>query len=161
MSIIVELNKICLIVMDVLTREQRSKNMQAIRSKNTRIEVVLRKALWSRGLRYRKNNSKVFGKPDLTFKKYRIAIFVDSEYFHGKDWETNKYRIKSNRDFWWHKIESNIKRDKEVVDKLTSEGWKVLRFWGQEIDKNLGNCITEIEKEIIKNIDGKIFRNKT
>lgn len=143
--------------MDVLTKEQRRKNMQAIRSRNTKIEVVLRKALWDRGHRYRKNNSKVFGKPDLTFNNSKIAIFVDSEYFHGENWEIQKYRIKSNRDFWWTKIENNIKRDKEVVDKLTEEGWKVLRFWGQDIKKNLGNCVAEIEKEIIKTKNGKIF----
>jgi DNA mismatch endonuclease, patch repair protein len=147
--------------MDVLTQEQRRKNMQAIRSKNTKTEVLLQKALWKRGHRYRKNDAKVFGKPDLTFKRVKIAIFVDSEYFHGKNWEVEKFRIKSHREFWWQKIENNIQRDKVVVDKLTSEGWKVLRFWCRDISKNLGNCIAEIEQEIINRKDGKIFSNTT
>ena len=95
--------------MDVLTKEQRRKNMQAIRSKETKDEVLLAKALWQRGHRYRKNDKTVFGKPDLTFKRYKLAIFVDSEYFHGKDWNIEKHRIQTNRDFWWAKIEGNGK----------------------------------------------------
>ncbi len=94
--------------MDVHTKEQRSKNMRAIRSTNTKMEVALAKSLWARGHRYRKNNKTVFGRPDLTLKKYKLAIFVDSEFFHGKDWKTTKFIIKSRRDFWWKKIEGNI-----------------------------------------------------
>ena len=136
--------------MDKLTKEQRRKNMQAIRNKGTKAEKLLAKALWTNGHRYRKNNTTVFGKPDLTFKKLKIAIFVDSEYFHGKDWETNKHRIHTNQEFWWTKIESNIKRDKTVGDKLTSDGWKVLRFWDTEIQKKIIYCIAQIESEIKK-----------
>lgn len=106
-------------VMDVLTPEQRRRNMQAIKSTETKMEVRLAKALWARGHRYRKNNKTIFGKPDLTFKKYKIAVFVDSEYFHGKDWETEKHRIKTNTDFWWKKREGNMARDIEVTNKLT------------------------------------------
>lgn len=134
--------------MDVLTKEQRQKNMRAIKSKGTKIEELLGKALWSKGFRYRKNNKDVFGKPDFTFKKYKIAVFCDSEYFHGKDWENQKHRIKTNKEFWHNKIESNIRRDKEVNEKLTKDGWKVIRFWGQEIKKNLDICIDKIEREI-------------
>lgn len=83
--------------MDVLTPAQRSKNMRAIRSKNTKMEIVLAKALWANGVRYRKHDCSVYGRPDLTIKRHKIAIFVDSEYFHGKDWETEKYRIKSKQ----------------------------------------------------------------
>jgi DNA mismatch endonuclease (patch repair protein) len=126
--------------MDVLTKEQRRKNMQAIRSTNTKMEVVLAKALWIKGYRYRKNDKTVFGKPDLTFKRSKIAVFVDSEYFHGKDWNINKYRIKTNRKFWWNKIETNIKRDIEVNRQLRKGEWKILRFWSQDIKKNLLNC---------------------
>lgn len=111
--------------MDVLTKEQRSRNMKAIRSKNTKIEVILAKSLWAKGLRYRKNNKNVFGKPDFTFKKYKIAIFCDGEFFHGKDWETAKNRIKSNREFWLAKIAGNIKRDEVVNETLKKEGWTV------------------------------------
>ena len=130
--------------MDVLTPEQRTKNMRAIRSKNTKMELLLAKSLWAKGIRYRKNNKSVFGKPDLTIKKYKIAIFVDSEYFHGKDWETEKYRIKTNREFWWKKIEENQKRDQIVNKFLVDKDWKVLRFWSREVRKNLNLCVDEI-----------------
>ncbi len=134
--------------MDVLTKEQRRKNMRAIRSKGTKDEVLLAKTLWRRGHHYRKNDKSVFGKPDLTFKKYKLAIFVDSEYFHGKDWETEKYRIKTNRAFWWAKIERNMKRDKKVNKELAKEGWKTLRYWSKEIRKNLASCVEEIEENL-------------
>lgn len=134
--------------MDVLTPEQRSRNMKAIRSKNTKMEILLAKALWAQGIRYRKNDKSVFGKPDLTIKKYKIAIFVDSEYFHGKDWETAKYRIKTNRLFWWNKIESNQNRDQLVSTYLVNHGWKVLRFWSQDVSKNLNLCIYQINTVI-------------
>ena len=91
--------------MDRHSKEQRRRNMQAIRNKNSHIERTLAKALWKRGYRYRKNNKAVFGKPDLTFRKCKIAVFVDSEYFHGKNWVTEKFKINTNREFWWKKIE--------------------------------------------------------
>jgi len=131
--------------MDVLTIDQRRKNMQAIRSTDTKAEITLTKALWAKGYRYRKHNKSVFGKPDLTFKGLRIAVFVDGEYFHGKDWENQKYRIKTNREFWWKKIEGNMRRDLLVINKLESDGWIVLRFWDKEILKNVSNCINQIE----------------
>jgi len=122
--------------------------MRAIKSKGTKIEELLGKALWSKGLRYRKHNKDIFGKPDFAFKKYKIAIFCDSEYFHGKDWETNKYRINTNTEFWHKKIEGNIERDILVNDTLLKNGWQVIRFWGEEIKKNLNLCISKIEKAI-------------
>jgi DNA mismatch endonuclease (patch repair protein) len=144
--------------MDCHTKGQRRKNMQAIRSSNTKDEVLLAKALWKLGYHYRKNNKSVFGKPDLTFKRIKVAIFVDSEYFHGKNWEICKNKIGSNRKFWWNKIESNIKRDLTVNRKLRREGWKVLRFWSKEISKNLPRCTLKIEKLIYKRTyEEKIF----
>ncbi|SHH50757.1 very short patch repair endonuclease [Flavobacterium johnsoniae] len=134
--------------MDNLTPEQRRKNMQAIKSTATKDEVRLAKALWKLGYRYRKNNKKIFGKPDLTFANYKIAIFIDSEFFHGKDWETQQLRIKSNRDYWIPKIERNMKRDIEVNEYLLSKNWKVLRFWSKEIQKELESCIEKIREEI-------------
>jgi DNA mismatch endonuclease (patch repair protein) len=134
--------------MDRHSPEQRSKNMRAIKSKGTTDEVRLAKALWHLGYRYRKNDKTVFGKPDLTFKKYKIAIFVDSEFFHGKDWSTEKQRIKSNQQFWYKKINRNILRDKEVNEYLISTGWMVLRFWSLEIRKNIETVIASIEKQI-------------
>lgn len=146
--------------MDVLTKEQRRRNMQAIKGKETKIEIRLAKALWANGHRYRKNDKTVFGKPDLTFKKYRVAVFVDSEYWHGKNWNKEKFRIKTNRKFWWSKIENNIKRDKTVNRELKRLGWKILRFWGKEIDKKLELCIFKIEEELRKRRNGQILRTK-
>ncbi len=100
--------------MDKLDKEQKRKNMQAIKSKGSKIESMLAKALWSRGYRYRKNDKTVYGKPDFTFRKQKIAIFLDSEFWHGKDWEQRKFDIKSNQEFWYKKIQRNIERDKEV-----------------------------------------------
>ena len=134
--------------MDKLTKEQRHKNMQAVKSKGSKIETALTKALWAKGYRYRKNNKTVFGKPDITFKALKLAIFVDSEFWHGKDWKKRKQDHKSNQAFWFAKIERNIERDKEVNAHLLEKGWKVLRFWGKEIEKNIDTCITKIEHTI-------------
>ena len=122
--------------------------MQAIRSKATKAELQLSKKLWSLGYRYRKNDKTVFGKPDLTIKRFKLAIFVDSEYFHGRNWETNKHRIKTNTGFWWKKIEGNILRDTLVTKELLADGWIVLRFWDTEIKKNLNGCTEIIERTI-------------
>lgn len=130
--------------MDVLTKDQRRKNMQAIRATGTKQEVRLAKALWNRGYRYRKNNKAVFGKPDLTFKRWKIAIFVDSEFFHGWKWDREKFRIKTNKDFWWRKIERNRKRDKQVNRYLNYRGWIVIRFWSKKVEKDLEFCVNKI-----------------
>ncbi len=134
--------------MDRHTPSQRSKNMRAVKSKGTKPEVMLSKALWHLGYRYRKNNKTVFGKPDLTFKKYKLAVFVDSEFFHGKDWHIRKKDIKSNQEFWYKKIERNIERDKEVNEFLSRNGWIILRFWDKEIIKNLDVCVDKIIKQL-------------
>jgi DNA (cytosine-5)-methyltransferase 1 len=134
--------------MDKLTTEQRRKNMQANKSTGTKPELLLAKFLFARGHRYRKNDKTVFGKPDLTFKKLKIAVFVDGEFWHGKDWEANKDRHKQNREFWIKKIERNIERDKEVNQKLLENGWTTLRFWGKDIEKDLLNCAIEVENAI-------------
>ena len=138
-------------VLDVLTKEQRTKNMKAIKGKDTKIEIRLRKAIWNKGYRYRKNYNKLIGKPDIVLPKYKIVIFCDSEFWHGKNWEEKKYSIKTNSEFWIKKIEGNIKRDKEVTKKLQDDGWIVLRFWGDDILKNLESCVERIEKNISKN----------
>ncbi len=130
--------------MDKLTKEQRRKNMQAVKSKGSKIETTLAKELWRLGHRYRKNDKAVYGKPDLTMKRYKLAIFVDSEFWHGKDWEKHKQDHKSNQDFWHNKIERNIQRDIEVNVYLMNLEWKVLRFWGQDVIKNLRTCSDKI-----------------
>lgn len=131
--------------MDNHTPEQRRKNMQAVKNKDSKIELLLRKELWSRGLRYRKNSSKVFGHPDIVFIGKKIAVFCDSEFWHGYDWETRKTDIKSRQEFWIPKIERNIQRDQEVNQHLQEQGWTVLRFWGNEIKKNCSACADQIE----------------
>ena len=134
--------------MDNLTPEQRHKNMSAIRNKDTSIERLLRKELWNRNIRYRKNYPGIPGKPDIAITKYKIAIFCDSEFWHGMDWESNKHKIKSNKDYWIPKIERNMQRDKEVNLRLQELGWTVLRFWGKDIQKNMPRCIKQIDDTI-------------
>ncbi len=133
---------------DDLTPEQRRRNMQAIRSKDTTIELRMRKALWERGIRYRKNYKKLVGKPDIAITKYKIAVFCDSDYWHGYDWENRNQRIKSNRDYWVPKIERNMERDREVTAALQNEGWLVLRFWEWQIRKHLDECVEAILQAI-------------
>lgn len=136
--------------MDKLTKEQRRKNMQSIKSKDTSIELKLRKALWSRGFRYRKNYDKLPGKPDIAMTKYKLAIFCDSEFFHGKDWEVLKPRLErgANSQFWVSKITRNRERDDEVNKRLLFEGWTVVRFWGKDILQNTDECVRVIEEAI-------------
>lgn len=134
--------------MDDLTPEQRKKNMRAIRSKDTTIELALRKALWQRGIRYRKNYKGLIGKPDIVIPKYRIAVFCDSDFWHGYDWENRKARIKSNQNYWIPKIERNMKRDREVTAALVEQGWIVLRFWEHTIRKELEECVDDIQEAV-------------
>lgn len=129
---------------DDLTPEQRRKNMQAIKSRDTTIELILRKALWSKGIRYRKNYKALIGKPDIAITKYKIAVFCDSDYWHGYDWENRSQRIKSNRDYWIPKIERNMERDKKVTAVLQEQGWTVLRFWEWQIRKETDKCVNII-----------------
>ena len=134
--------------MDDLTPEQRKKNMRAIRSKDTTIELALRKALWQRGIRYRKNYKGLIGKPDIVITKYRSAVFCDSDFWHGYDWENRKARIKSNQNYWIPKIERNMKRDREVTAALVEQGWIVLRFWEHTIRKELEECVDDIQEAV-------------
>ena len=133
------------------TPEQRRKNMQAVKNKDSKIECLLRNELWKRGLRYRKNVKSVYGHPDIAFIGKKVAVFVDSEFWHGQDWENRKSDFKSHQEFWIPKIERNIQRDIEVNEKLKNEGWTILRFWGKDITKNLQHCADTIEKAVKKN----------
>ena len=136
--------------MDNLTREQRKKNMQHIKAQDTSIEVKLRKALWDRGFRYRKNYVKLPGKPDIVLTKYKIAIFCDSEFFHGKDWEVLKPRLAKgdNSEYWTKKIARNRERDDEINKQLLFQGWTVIRFWGKDIERNVNECVKVVEETI-------------
>lgn len=124
--------------------------MRHIRSKDTSIEVKLRKELWHKGYRYRKNYKELPGSPDIVLTKYKIAIFCDSEFFHGKDWEVLKARLEkgSNPDYWIKKIERNRDRDMENDKKLLFLGWTVIHFWGKDILRNTDECIRVIEETI-------------
>lgn len=142
--------------MDVLNAKQRHKCMSHIKSKDTSIEVSLRRALWKKGYRYRKNYSALPGKPDIVLTKYRIAIFCDGELFHGKNWEILKPRLLkgNNPDFWVKKIERNMKRDDENDKRLLFLGWTVIHFWGNDILKNTDQCVKVIEEAIFDNLIG-------
>ena len=139
--------------MDNMTKEQRSKCMSHIRSKDTGIEVALRKALWQKGYRYRKNVKSLPGTPDIVLTRQRIAIFCDSEFWHGKDWEVLKPRLlkSKNPEYWVRKIERNRERDGEVEKKLLFMDWTVIRFWGREILKDTDQCIRVIEEAVFEN----------
>ncbi len=139
--------------MDTLTKEQRSKCMSHIRSKDTGIEVRLRKALWKKGYRYRKNYKRLPGTPDIVLTKYRIAIFCDSEFWHGRDWDVLKPRLLKgkNPDYWIKKIGRN--KEREIDKKLLFMDWTVIRFWGEEILKNTDQCIQVVEEAIF---DGRM-----
>ncbi len=137
--------------MDVFTKEQRHKVMSNIRSKDTSIEVKLRKALWHKGYRYRKNYKELPGRPDIALTKYKIAIFCDSEFFHGKDWYTvlqPRLQRGNNYGFWEEKILRNMERDSENNKKLLFLGWTVIRFWGDEIKKDVEKCVSVVEEVI-------------
>ena len=146
--------------MDRLMPEQRHKNMTAIRSKDTGIELILRKALWHKGFRYRKNYKALPGTPDIAITKYRIAIFCDSEFFHGKDWEELKLRLESgaNSTYWIKKITRNMERDIENEQELRFREWTVLRFWGRDIMKHTDDCVRAVEEAVFEqkiNIEGE------
>lgn len=127
-----------------------SKNMKSIHSRDTSIELCLRKALWKKGYRYRKNYKKLPGTPDIVLTCYKIAIFCDSEFFHGKDWEFLKLRLErgNNPEYWINKIQRNIQRDLEKDHALQYLGWTVIHFWGKDILSHTDDCIQVIEEAI-------------
>lgn len=130
------------------TAEQISFNMKQVKNKDSKIEIMLRRELWSRGIRYRKNVKTITGKPDIAFIGKKIAVFIDGEFWHGYNWEVRKNDFKTNREFWIPKIERNMERDKEVTKALQESGWTVIRFWGNEIKKNVIQCADIIQKEL-------------
>ena len=143
--------------MDILTREQRHRNMVAIRSKNTRIEVTLRKALWQKGIRYRKNFKVCNCHVDIAITKYKVAVFCDGEFWHGKNFKIGQ--INTNTTFWNEKILSNMERDFRNVLQLRDNGWAVLRFWGKDIEKILDQYVKEVLIEIKSRKKAVLIRN--
>lgn len=152
-------------ILDNLTAKQRRKNMQHIKNKDTLIELKLRTKLWNKGYRYRKNVNNLPGKPDIVLPKYKIAIFCDSEFFHGKDWDALKSRLEksNNSEYWIKKISRNRQRDDEINKKLSFMGWTVVRFLGKEILTNSDECVSVIEDIIWSqktNLDGSEMIDK-
>ena len=130
---------------DVLTKEQRKKNMQHIRSKDTKAEIMLRKALWHKGLRYKKNVKVLPGKPDIVFTKQKVVVFVDGDFWHARGHENNPgEQISTNKVFWSKKLAENVERDRFVNDTLLEQGWLVLRFWESDVKKDLDGCVKTI-----------------
>jgi DNA mismatch endonuclease (patch repair protein) len=125
------------------------KRMSNVKLKGGKAETLLAKALWHQGYRYRKNDKKLPGSPDIAILKHRIAVFVDGEFWHGKDWECRKMRLKRNREYWIEKIEENMARDLRNDQLLLQAGWTPIHFWEKEVMKNLSVCISEIEGVIL------------
>tara|TARA_R110002049_G_scaffold2324_2_gene17006 strand:- start:227 stop:697 length:471 start_codon:yes stop_codon:yes gene_type:complete len=126
------------------TTKKRSKIMSRIKGKNSKPELIFRKALWAKGIRYRINNKKLPGKPDVSIQKYKLAIFIDGEFWHGYNWNERKKTIKSNRGFWIPKIERNMQRDREVNQQFFEMGYTVFRFWARDIKTELDKCINDV-----------------
>lgn len=126
------------------------KRMSRVKLKNGTAEQLLAKRLWHLGYRYRKNDKRLPGSPDIAISKYHIAIFVDGEFWHGKDWVTRKARLKRNREYWIEKIEENMVRDQRNNTELGSMGWRVIRFWEKEVKCDLDKCVDEICNAILE-----------
>lgn len=139
-----------------MTHLKRSKKeivaykMSRVRAKGSEIEKIMGSALWSRGLLgYRKNQKGVLGTPDFCWKRQKIAVFCDSSFWHGFNWSEEKKKIKVRKDFWYKKIEDNIRRDKVITLRLRRDGWKVFRFWDFEIKKDVSACVDKITRVLL------------
>lgn len=140
---------------ELITTPEISKRMANVSLKGGKAEVALAKALWHNGIRYRKNYRKMPGSPDIAITRYKVAVFVDGEFWHGENWEERKTKLKSNRDYWIEKIEENIARDKRNDLRLREAGWIPIHFWEKEVKRDLNGCVstvidvvnTRIEKE--------------
>ena len=127
-----------------VTSERRSKLMKRVKSSNTRPEIEMRKLLWSNGIRYRKNDNTLPGRPDIAIRRQKIAVFVDGEFWHGFQWHTKKNKIEANREYWIPKIERTIERDRKNNELLEKLGWTVVRYWESEVRKNKQGCLENI-----------------
>lgn len=127
---------------DILSQEKRNKLMARVKNKNTNIELILRKRFWAKGIRYR-INYKIFGSPDIAFPRYKVAVFCDGDFWHGRKYKSDKIKYKP---FWQDKIAVNIKRDRRVNMRLKAEGWNVIRFWKTDILKKPDACVKKILK---------------
>lgn len=130
------------------TTPNKSSVMRKIKSRDNQSEQALRKMLWGLGIRYRKNDARLPGKPDIVIPRAKLVIFIDGEFWHGHNWETNRHKIKANRDYWIPKIERNMQRDNYNNIALNMAGWTVLRFWERQIIKEFGVCVRIILEHI-------------
>ena len=130
------------------TTPEISKRMSKVKTKRNKPETLLAKALWHKGYRYYLNNRKLIGTPDITITKFNIAIFIDGEFWHGKDIKEFESRNHNNKEYWLEKIHENIKHDSYVTKKLKQDVWIVIRFWSKDIMHYLDDCITVIEDYI-------------
>lgn len=134
--------------------------MSAIHSKDTRPELLLRKELWKRGLRYRVNPTNLIGKPDIVFTRAKVAVFCDGDFWHGHNWAIRNYgdfdsELKRYSPYWAEKITRNVERDKVVTAALISQGWRVIRLWESDIKRDIKGCTNQVEyayRNIMRNI---------
>ena len=120
------------------------KRMSKVHLKDGKAEKQLAVCLWHMGYRYRKNYKKLPGSPDIAITKYKVAVFVDGEFWHGKDWEIRRVRLKRNREYWIEKIEENISRDNRIDQELAFMVWKVVHFWEKDVLKNVKGCAEQV-----------------
>lgn len=130
------------------TTPEISKRMSNVSLKGGKAETALAKALWHNNVRYRKNYRKLPGSPDIAITKYKIAVFVDGEFWHGENWEIRKSKLKSNREYWIEKKEENMARDKRNDQLLIDMGWTPIHFWEKEVNKDLDKCVTIVLNQI-------------
>lgn len=133
---------------DSVSREVRRKTMQAVKSKNTKLEEYVSKELWKRGIRFRKNVNSLKGKPDIAIKKYKLVIFLDSCFWHGC--KKHCRYPKTNKDYWISKIEKNKERDQKITNYYIKKGWNILRIWEHDLKENFINTIEKIQDFIFQ-----------
>lgn len=129
-------------MVDKVSKETRSKMMKAIKSTETKVELIVRKLLWAKGVRYRKNVKGLLGKPDIAIKKYKLVVFIDSCFWHFCP--VHGHMPKSNLEYWTKKLNRNIERDKKITEYYSALGWKVLRFWEHEVNQDAEQVVNQI-----------------
>lgn len=134
------------------TTPEISKRMSKVHLKRGKAEMMLAKALWHKGYRYRLNYKKLPGSPDIAITKYRVAVFVDGEFWHGQNWQERKTRLRSNREYWIEKIEENITRDARNDDLLAYQGWAIVHLWEKDVLKDLDKCVKYVEDAVVEQI---------
>lgn len=130
------------------------KRMSKVRLKNGKAETILAKRLWHEGYRYRRNYKKLPGSPDIALTTYRVAVFVDGEFWHGENWEERKTKLKHNREYWIEKIEENMARDKRVDGQLQEMGWTTVHFWEKQVLKHTDECL-QVVLELLEKKNGQ------